>query len=84
MTGLTMTNAYCAEYVEECGAYLDLSDEYCEYHTGGSEQDPDQYWAYPLIVEGEKQSRESPTDGGRSGKCYQGCGPDCVVSLLAK
>ena len=54
-TGLTMTSAFCAQFYDACEGTLELPADYCEFHTGGG--DEDQYWSYPLIVEGEKESR---------------------------
>jgi len=51
-TGLTMTSDYCKEFYEKCSApdQLDLDEGYCAVHVGDGE---DEYWSYPLIVNGE-------------------------------
>lgn len=48
--GLTMTNDFCDEFFSACSSELDLPSDYCDIHTGG---DTDQYWAYPLVLDGE-------------------------------
>lgn len=47
--GLTMTNNFCDEFFSACSSDLDLPSDYCDIHTGG---DTDQYWAYPLVLDG--------------------------------
>jgi len=47
-----MTNAFCTDFYGNCSTLLGLPVNYCDYHTGGGSED--QYWSYPLIVEGEK------------------------------
>lgn len=48
--GLTMTNEWCDTFYAECSTQLDLASDYCDEHTGG---DSDQYWSYPLVIDGE-------------------------------
>ncbi|CAM9355064.1 unnamed protein product, partial [Choristocarpus tenellus] len=46
--GMTLTNEFCESYVNACGSQLGLPTNYCDVHTGGSE---DQFWSYPLEVD---------------------------------
>lgn len=50
--GLTMTLEFCATFFDTCSGELGLAADYCEVHTGGGEAD--QYWSYPLILDGER------------------------------
>lgn len=55
--GLTMTLEFCATFFEACSGELGLSADYCDVHTGGGEED--QYWSYPLDLDGECSVRSS-------------------------
>ena len=50
MDGLTMTNEFCEELVDECSGEGQIvfptydGESYCEKHTGGG---ADLFWAYP-------------------------------------
>lgn len=48
---MTLTNDFCNEYYAQCSTQLALPVDYCEYRTGG---DVDQFYAYPLVVDGER------------------------------
>lgn len=47
-TAMTITNEFCAELTAECADQLNLNEDFCDYHTGGGE---DQFWSYPLVIE---------------------------------
>jgi len=38
-----MTNKYCETFYNKCKDDLNLPNTYCDYHTGGAD-DNDQYW----------------------------------------
>lgn len=45
-----MTNDFCDSFFDACETQLSLPLNYCDIHTGG---DTDQYWSYPLVIDGE-------------------------------
>lgn len=47
---LAMTSEFCEKYVKACGDDLALPATYCDEHVDGDNE----YWSYPLDVEGEQ------------------------------
>lgn len=76
MDGLTMTNEFCNEFFSACESELALASDYCDIHTGG---DVDQYWSYPLVIDGESVMHPRHVSTGKIQVFYHD--PSCVRSI---